>query len=335
MSIHPDKARGRLVFEFSRRINGQRKRVVRLLPKGWTRAQADAYDRKESAALYALATGIARPRATIDQAVDRYLSERVPALKSGANVKRELAWLADWYGGRALEDLPAVCAEYAADQAGALQPATVRNRVAYLRAACRWSWKHHGMGDADPGARIIATPVSNSRHTYIDRRQMLELARHCAHRGARAMIRVAWYSGMRLGEIERCRPALAAGVAILDDTKNSEPRHVPLHPRILVCFRAFAAWPSRYTFSYWFRKARAPVGLPHLHAHDLRHSAASELIRVGVDLYTVGFILGHKSAASTKRYAHHATAQAKAAVARMGRKLPDSLAEKSRPKAAA
>ena len=46
MSIHQDKARGRLVFEFSHRINGQRKRVVRLLPKGWTRADELKFQRK-------------------------------------------------------------------------------------------------------------------------------------------------------------------------------------------------------------------------------------------------------------------------------------------------
>ncbi|KXJ63044.1 hypothetical protein AXY46_03230 [Achromobacter xylosoxidans] len=40
--------------------------------------------------------------------------------------------------------------------------------------------------------------------------------------------------------------------------------------------------------------------LGHLRFHDLRHSAASEMINVNkVDLYTTGAVLGHKSAAST------------------------------------
>jgi site-specific recombinase XerD len=38
--------------------------------------------------------------------------------------------------------------------------------------------------------------------------------------------------------------------------------------------------------------------------HDIRHSTASALINAGVDLYTVGQVLGHKSLASTARYAH-------------------------------
>jgi site-specific recombinase XerD len=67
----------------------------------------------------------------------------------------------------------------------------------------------------------------------------------------------------------------------------------------------------------------------------LATGSASELIRVGVDLYTVGAILGHKSATSTKRYAHLGTAQARAAIDKMGRKSPDTPQRNIRPKAAA
>lgn len=327
MSIYRDKASGQWRFDFDKRIrrdNGASERVRRrqLLPPGWTRAQADAFDRKESAALYALATGITKPRHTVDEAVSRYLKDRAPQLKHGANVEREIAWLADWYSGRAIEELPRICAEYAEDQEGALAPATIKNRISYLRAACRWAWKRHGLCEHDPGARVVTPSVRNAREVFVDRRQMLALARACSHRAARAIIRLAWYSGMRLSEIEAARADLAAGVLILADSKNSAPRRVPISARVAVCVRLLQrdGTPTRYTFGYWFRKARSAVGMEHLHAHDLRHSAASELIRVGVDLYTVGAVLGHKSHASTKRYAHLATDQLAAAVGKMGKK---------------
>ena len=41
-----------------------------------------------------------------------------------------------------------------------------------------------------------------------------------------------------------------------------------------------------------------------VHIHDLRHSYASALAGAGVDLYTVGKLLGHVNVASTARYAH-------------------------------
>lgn len=145
MPIYRDRATGRWRFEFDHRIDGRRFRRRQLLPPGWTRSQAEAFDRKESQALSALAHGVAKPRRTVDQAVSCYLTEHAPTLKHAGNLARELSATRDWWTGRAIEELPAICAEYAADQLGALKPATIKNRIAYLRAACRWAWKRHGI----------------------------------------------------------------------------------------------------------------------------------------------------------------------------------------------
>jgi integrase len=317
MSIYRDKATGQWRFDFDRRFDGQRVRRRQLLPAGWTRAQADAFDRKESAALYALASGIAKPRHTIDEAVRCYLKERAPELKHGENTRRELAALEAWYSGRAIDDLPEVCAEYAADQAGALSPATIKNRISYLRAACRWGWKRHKLAESDPGARVVAPTVSNRRETTIDRRQMISLARACPHRGVRALIRIAFYSGMRVAEIQRAERR--GGFFVLADTKNGEPRIIPMHPAILTAARV--PMPRRSEIDYYWPMARVACGLEHVRLHDLRHSAASAMVNAGIDLATVGAVLGHKSAASTKRYSHWATARLADAVGKIGRKV--------------
>lgn len=303
MSIYRDKATGLFVFEFSRRVGGQRLRRRRFLPAGWTQAQADAFDRKESAALYALATGVAKPRWHIDQAVAHYRRERVPQLKHGAAQERELEATRDWWEGRPIEDLAAVCAEYAQDQHGALAPATIKNRIAYLRAACRWAWKRHGMGDADPGARVTAPTVRNARDVTVTRAQMVKLARACPHRGVRALIRVLYWTGMRVSEAQRAERA--PGAFVLRDTKNGSPRIVPALPIISTASRV--PMPERSVIDYWWPLAREACKLPHVRLHDLRHSAATAMVNAGVDLGTVGAVLGHKSTATTKRYAHHGT----------------------------
>lgn len=316
MSIYRDKRTGRFRFEFDRYVDGQRRRVRKLLPTGYTRAQAEAYDRAQSAALHAIATGAARPRHRIDEAVACYLRERVPALKSGETIRRELAWLEDWTAGRWIEDLPRVCAEYEADQRGALAPATIRNRLAYLRSACRWAWKRHGMADADPGARVVVPTVRNARDTTIDRRQMLAIARACQHRGVRAAIRCLWYSGMRLGELRAAQRV--PGAFVLGDTKNGHPRDVPIHPRIRSA--ALVPVPARGTLEHHWAKARAAAGLAHVRIHDLRHSAATEMVKAGVPLSAIGAVLGHRSYASTLRYAHHDIDVQRAAVGQIGRR---------------
>ncbi len=63
-----------------------------------------------------------------------------------------------------------------------------------------------------------------------------------------------------------------------------------------------------------FSTAREEAKLPGLRLHDLRHSAASFMINAGVDLFTVGRILGHADHQSTMRYAHLANDTLKAAV---------------------
>lgn len=314
MSIYRDKATGRWRFDFDRRFDGRRIRRRQLLPAGWTRFQADAYDRKESAALSAIAEGISSPRHLIDEAVARYLRERAPALKAGANAVREIHALRDWWHGRPIEELPRVCAEYAADQHGALAPATIKNRIAYLRAACRWAWKRHEMGDSDPGARVVSPTVRNARDVTITRRQMVELARACRHRGVRAVIRIAYWTGMRVGEI------LAAqrlpGVFVMADTKNGSPRIVPALPIITSATRV--PMPRRSEIDYYWPLARAACGLTHVRLHDLRHTAASEMVAGGVDLGAVGAVLGHKSVATTRRYAHYGVQRLADALKRRG-----------------
>lgn len=316
MSIYKDKPTGQWRFDFDRRINGVRHRRRQLLPKGWDRSEADAFDRKESAALYAIATGIARPRHTIGQAVALYLRERVPELKAGANAEREIDSVKDWWEGRLLADLAIVCQEYAADQAGALKPATIKNRIAYLRAACRWAWRRHSLGDHDPGERVVVPEVKNARQVTASRKEMLQLARACRHDGVRAMIRIAFYSGMRVSEIQRARRA--PGMFVLLDSKNGEPRLIPMHERILRAAKVKP--PTRSDIDYWWRLARTKCDLEHITLHDLRHSAATEMVNAGEDLATVGKVLGHKSAASTKRYAHHSTERQALAVGKIGRR---------------
>jgi site-specific recombinase XerD len=316
MPIRWDTRNKRWRYEFDRVVRGVRHRHSKLLPAGWTRAQAEAYDRQEGAALSAIAEGIARPRYYIDAAVRHYVAERVPGLKAGANAAREIETMRDWWTGRYIEQLPAVCAEYAADQLGALRPATIKNRIAYLRAACRWAWKRHQMADHDPGARVVAPTVRNARDVPVSRSQMVALARACRHRGVRALIRILYWTGMRVSEAQRA--VRAPGLFVLADTKNASPRIVPMLPIITSASRV--PMPRRSEIDYWWPLTRTACKLEHVHLHDLRHAAASAMVNAGVDMGTVGAVLGHKSTATTKRYSHHSTQRLAAALAAIKRR---------------
>lgn len=319
--VRDGQGRACFEFEFSRRIGGQRFRLRERLPAAWTRTQADAYDRKRSGEIYAQATGVESRQWLIDEAVACYLTERAVKLKAGVGTGAEIRALEAFWKGRPLLALPDVCAAITKAHRGSHAPATIKNKLRYLIAACRFFWKAKRIGGPDPGAGIEMPAVSNTRHVYIDRAEMLLLcSTYCPAPEVRAAIRVAFYSGMRRGEI------LVATVGrenfILEDTKNGERRVIPIHPKVRCCARY--EWPTKSRLHYWFVRARNAIARPDLHFHDLRHSTASELMNAGVDRRIVGKILGHKSPASSNRYEHLALETARAALAKIGARASSS-----------
>ncbi|MFI4939823.1 MAG: site-specific integrase [Burkholderiales bacterium] len=148
---------------------------------------------------------------------------------------------------------------------------------------------------------------------------MLTIARSMSNFPARAVLRVAFYSGMRLSEILDAQ-LIGGECFLLTDTKNGDRRIVPIHPRVKCCLKHFPIQFKKRWIQRKYSEATHALGMEHLHFHDMRHSAASEMINSGATLYEVGAVLGHRSAQSTKRYAHLATDTLTAAIGLIGRK---------------
>ena len=77
------------------------------------------------------------------------------------------------YQGRPITALPDACKFYVAkatreneDHKQPLSPASLRNRIRYLVAACWYGWKKHNMCTEDPAARVIIPTVKNERQEY-------------------------------------------------------------------------------------------------------------------------------------------------------------------------
>lgn len=314
MPVYYDKTKKRYRYEFDRVIDGRRRRITKLLPKTWDRATSEAFGREKDDRLQAVATGALKPRALISEAVLIYLRERVPHLKN-PSLERELALVAGAIRGRFIDELADVAREYASRHATTLKPGTVRNRMAYLRAACRYAWKRHGLGQHDPGERMTLPPAANERQVYLSRREVLQITRRLRHPDSRAVVLVAFYSGMRLAECLRAQPTDRGW--LLSDTKNGTPRLVPIHHRVAYLARRWPPALAARTVQEHYRAASTAIGRPDVTFHTLRHSAASAMINAEVDLFTVGAVLGHKAPASTKRYAHLANHTLTAAVRRI------------------
>lgn len=242
-----------------------------------------------------------------------YLRDKT-GLKSHKATAQHLAAIAWAYTGKPMSALPEVAREVIASAETA--PATVRNRLACLKAAARWAWKKHDLADADPTVRMQLPAVKNERQVYLSRRDMLRACRVCTNWQAQIAIRVAFYSGMRLGELQRVE--VSDGALVLHDSKNGDRRAIPAHPKIRHLLGHLPLPGPKITVQRAWERARAEVGLDHVHFHDLRHSAASEMANAGIDLYTVGRVLGHRDARSTQRYSHLTHDTLAAAVGKIG-----------------
>lgn len=308
---------GRTQFEFDRLINGQRVRATKLLPKAWTARQCETYDQKETARLYAIAAG-QKIDSTIDDAIAVYLENHAPSLKTYEALEKEFFLNRKHYTGKRLNELNLVMASINKEES--LSPASKRNYMANIRSACRYAWRFHSMGDdKDPALNLKLPVVKNKREIYASRKQMLEIAKHMP-RPYRPYVRIAFYTGMRLGEM--LIAYVFDNLIYLEDTKNDDSRIIPIHHRIRSAAEKYlpCMW-VKTTLQNNFRKARQAANLEHVRFHDLRHSAASEMINNDVDLYTIGAILGHKDAASTKRYSHLMNAKLNDAINRIGKKI--------------
>lgn len=239
-------------------------------------------------------------------------------LKSIKATTEHLAAILWAYAGRRLSALAEVARKVREEHHGA--PGTIRNRLAVLKAACRHAWKHHGLTKHDPTSRMQLPKVRNERHVYADRREMLTLARAADRHDVRVMIRTAFYSGMRLGELMRVE---VRDTFLLADTKNDDRRSIPIHPKLRTCLPYLPLMTGKSTLERGFHRARVRVGLAHMRIHDLRHSAASEMVNAGVDLYSIGKVLGHRDPKSTQRYAHLTHRTLADAVGKIGRKPSD------------
>ena len=67
-----------------------------------------------------------------------------------------------------------------------------------------------------------------------------------------------------------------------------------------------------------WQKLRGLAGLEGVRIHDCRHTLASHAVMNGIDLYTVGRLLGHADIGSTERYAHLADDHIREAACRIG-----------------
>lgn len=319
MPVYLDKSKNRWRFTFNRVVGGARARSTKLLPAGWSRTKAEAYDRETTGRLYALATGIEQREPLIGEAVALYLDHRCPKLKDGKGIAQELAYLAGYIDGQPMSRLADVCREYVGDAAD-LAPATIRNRLAYLRAACRYAWRKHKLTTFDPTGQMELPTVDNIRDVRLPVAKYEQHLKRIDDDETRALFTLAFYTGSRWpseilprmpGDVHRLvvkgRPRVLLAV---EHTKNKAPRLVPVPPQARWALRFLPFKRSTRYYYDRYNAAREKSGLPELVPHAGRHVVATHILMQGGTLPDVSAALHHKHWGSSARYAHLVTEHA-------------------------
>ena len=188
--------------------------------------------------------------------------------------------------------------------------------------------------DRNPAAQIHRKTENNGRNRFLSDKEEADLRRTIQKRcpDQVATLDVALHTGVRASEqftLKWSQVDFDRKILTLPKTKNGNIRHIPLNSVATSAFAALHAkrgsrdevFPSPrkkgsplVSAKGWFNPALKDAGIKDFTWHCLRHSFASKLVMAGVDLRTIGELLGHKTLAMTMRYAHLAPAHNAAAV---------------------
>lgn len=221
---------------------------------------------------------------------------------------------------------------------GGASPATANRSLCRLKSMFRKAtdW---GYLDSNPAAGIRQAREPVKEADFLSREEVSALLKACGRR-LRPIVLTAVYTGMRFGELMALEwRDIEFGRALITvrDPKNRETRHVPMNPTVVEALREHRQEQARKAggivpllfanpqtgtpykdIRKSYKAALKEAGITRgFTFHGLRHTAASHLIMAGVDLRTVGKILGHKTAQITLRYAHLAPDYLQGAIERL------------------
>ena len=236
-------------------------------------------------------------------------------------------------------------------------PATVVRYWSALSHVFTVAIRDYGWLEDSPMRKLTRPKESRGRVRFLDdneRERLLQACKESKRPYLYLIVLIAISTGMRYGEIINLTWAdvdFQRKRIILQDTKNNERRSVPLAGPALEELTKFEKirrldtkllFPKLASFnrpgsmqkedlarvqkvqkplqirSAW-ESALKKTGIEDFRFHDLRHCAASYFVMSGASLAETSELLGHKSLAMTKRYAHLSDSHKHAVVDRMNK----------------
>jgi len=275
---------------------------------------------------------------TLSDALDRYEREFTAKKKGCEQERRRLRQLqAQPFAKKSLQNVaPADLVAFRDQRLQTCKPQTVYLDLALLSHLFNVAKRHWLIEIKNPVDDVPKPVVRNSRTRRLtdrEREKFWQALASYPNPEFRLIVELAWHTAMRYSEIIHLHVeqlSLKDGIIFLEDTKNGEPRMVPLSPPAQAALRRFGVKtenPHERIFTYTYcgfqgswQKFKAELGFKDFRFHDLRRECTSALIEAGWSDMAVMSITGHKTAQMLKRYAHLRTRHL---VAKLAGDFPD------------
>lgn len=282
------------------------KRVHRILPEGTTAGEAKLIEAELRAAVAkAPAKQVSIPGDPPMTFILQLYAEHAKSLRSADTSTYHAKRLGPWAEKYRASQAQEFADHFIRDTRTAYKPATINRSLACAKKALAIAWRQRIIPE-NYGLRIENVPVNNKREVFLTVAQVRRIAEECSPQ-VQAAIWIALLTGARRGEIFKIRKQ-----DIGRDTITLPSSHTKtLRTRVIPIIPALRPWlqylPLEITVegvkSAW-QRARVRACMNNVNFHDLRHSCASIMLGLGVDLYTISKILGHSNVQTTQRYAH-------------------------------
>jgi integrase len=337
-----------VAFGYTLTVNGKRERKF---SSSWTSEEDALKELSERQQQIRTGESDRSIAVTLGTAVERYLKFKADHGKRSLHEDKrilEKQIVPAFGGGLLLRQLSAEkIAVYEEQRIQVVSAWTVRNELTVLRHLLRLAHRKWNYLDRVPDIELPKAPRGRTR--FLDQSEIHRLFEACTHSKNKhlpAIVMLAIHTGMRKNEIvglkwERISLDKDLGFnarVTLYDTKNGEPRGVPLNTDAIAALTALEPDPSKRSGSVFkrangedwgqirtaFEKAVERAALSDFRFHDLRHTAASHLAMRGRPLKEIQEVLGHKSFSMTLRYAHLSPMHLRTAVESFNGLTPDA-----------
>ncbi len=239
--------------------------------------------------------------------------------------------LAAAFKGKYLSTIsPDMIERYKAARKGAVSAASINRELSCLKTiyskANEW-----GKVEANPAKGIKKLREKNGRERILNEEEIVRLVDMAASH-LKPILIVLLSTGMRRTEVLSLKwqnVNFNGGYIYIEDSKSGKSRNVPMN---VIVTDTLDKLPRESEFVFFNRETNTcmkdikngfgiackKAKIVGLRLHDLRHTAASTMVRKGIDLVTVSKILGHSSILMTMRYSYPTPENFKRAVECLG-----------------